>query len=100
MNAALDDSLLALLPEAAAVLRDAGGDAKNATSENDWDDLFELGDADVIEAYGLNVHGDDNSTWAKAMKSDEANKWKDAAREEMHNFDRHGVYVEVSEDQL
>eukprot|EP00965_Chrysotila_dentata_P115353 3812675-Pleurochrysis_carterae.AAC.2 len=34
------------------------------------------------------------------MKSGEANKWKDAAREEMQNFDRHGVYVEVSEDQL
>eukprot|EP00965_Chrysotila_dentata_P092526 3053502-Pleurochrysis_carterae.AAC.1 len=34
------------------------------------------------------------------MKSDDANKWKDAAREEMQNFDRHGVYVEVSEDKL
>eukprot|EP00965_Chrysotila_dentata_P003113 101779-Pleurochrysis_carterae.AAC.1 len=60
MNAALADPLLALLPAAAAVLRDAGGHAESATSENEWDDLFELGDADVIEAYGLNVHGDDN----------------------------------------
>eukprot|EP00965_Chrysotila_dentata_P013270 438430-Pleurochrysis_carterae.AAC.1 len=34
------------------------------------------------------------------MKSDDADKWKDAAREEVQNFDRHGVYVEVSEDQL
>eukprot|EP00965_Chrysotila_dentata_P129928 4294850-Pleurochrysis_carterae.AAC.1 len=34
------------------------------------------------------------------MKSDEANQWKDAAREEKQNFDRHGVYVEISEDLL
>eukprot|EP00965_Chrysotila_dentata_P031526 1051402-Pleurochrysis_carterae.AAC.1 len=73
MNAAIADSLLALLLATAAVLRDAGGDAENATGEKDLDDLFELGDADVIEAYSLNVHGDDNSTWAKAMKSDDAN---------------------------
>eukprot|EP00965_Chrysotila_dentata_P123850 4093386-Pleurochrysis_carterae.AAC.1 len=40
MNAALANSLLALLPAAATVLRDAGGDAENATSENDWDGLL------------------------------------------------------------
>eukprot|EP00965_Chrysotila_dentata_P173068 5711242-Pleurochrysis_carterae.AAC.1 len=34
------------------------------------------------------------------MKSNESNQWKDAARTEMQNFERHGVYVEVSEDQL
>eukprot|EP00965_Chrysotila_dentata_P072037 2379743-Pleurochrysis_carterae.AAC.1 len=28
------------------------------------------------------------------------NHWRDAARAEMQNFERHGVYVEVSEDQL
>eukprot|EP00965_Chrysotila_dentata_P187146 6171946-Pleurochrysis_carterae.AAC.1 len=33
------------------------------------------------------------------MRSDEANQWRDAARAEMQNFERHGVYVEVSEDQ-
>eukprot|EP00965_Chrysotila_dentata_P013263 438224-Pleurochrysis_carterae.AAC.1 len=60
MNAALADSLPSLLPATAAVLRDAGGDARIATGENDLDDLLEVGDTDVIEAYGLNVHGDDN----------------------------------------
>eukprot|EP00965_Chrysotila_dentata_P084584 2791918-Pleurochrysis_carterae.AAC.1 len=73
MNAALAVSLLALFLATAAVLRDAGGDAENATGEKNLDDLFELGNADVIEAYGLNIHGDDNPTWAKAMKSDDAN---------------------------
>eukprot|EP00965_Chrysotila_dentata_P246952 6207454-Pleurochrysis_carterae.AAC.6 len=34
------------------------------------------------------------------MKSDEEHHWRDAARTEMHNFSRHGVYVEASEDQL
>eukprot|EP00965_Chrysotila_dentata_P135057 4466615-Pleurochrysis_carterae.AAC.1 len=33
-------------------------------------------------------------------RSDEANQWRDAARAEMQNFERHEVYVEVSEDQL
>eukprot|EP00965_Chrysotila_dentata_P191278 6174413-Pleurochrysis_carterae.AAC.4 len=34
------------------------------------------------------------------MKIDEAHHWCDAARTEMQNFDRHGFYTEVSEDQL
>eukprot|EP00965_Chrysotila_dentata_P262746 6214660-Pleurochrysis_carterae.AAC.3 len=34
------------------------------------------------------------------MKSDESNQWRDAARSEMQNFERHGFYVEVSENQL
>eukprot|EP00965_Chrysotila_dentata_P048534 1609754-Pleurochrysis_carterae.AAC.1 len=34
------------------------------------------------------------------MKGDDAHQWQDAARAEMQNFERHGVYVEVSEDQL
>eukprot|EP00965_Chrysotila_dentata_P232422 6198963-Pleurochrysis_carterae.AAC.1 len=34
------------------------------------------------------------------MRSEEAKHWRDAARAEMQNFERHGVYVEVSEDQL
>eukprot|EP00965_Chrysotila_dentata_P010986 357517-Pleurochrysis_carterae.AAC.1 len=38
--------------------------------------------------------------WAQAMKSDEANNWRDAAQSEMQNYQRHGVYIEVSEDQL
>eukprot|EP00965_Chrysotila_dentata_P070916 2343828-Pleurochrysis_carterae.AAC.1 len=59
-----------------------------------------MGDADFTAAYELKVHGDDNPTWTKAMKSDEANQWKDADRKEMQNFDRHGVYVEINEDQL
>eukprot|EP00965_Chrysotila_dentata_P003269 106165-Pleurochrysis_carterae.AAC.1 len=29
------------------------------------------------------------------MRSDEANQWRDAARAEMRNFERHGVYVET-----
>eukprot|EP00965_Chrysotila_dentata_P115161 3807283-Pleurochrysis_carterae.AAC.1 len=32
------------------------------------------------------------------MKGDDAHQWQDAARAEMQNS--HGVYVEVSEDQL
>eukprot|EP00965_Chrysotila_dentata_P092765 3062703-Pleurochrysis_carterae.AAC.1 len=50
--------------------------------------------------YGVKAHGDDNPRWAQAMKSDEANNWRDAARSEMQNFERHGVYIEISEDQL
>eukprot|EP00965_Chrysotila_dentata_P046728 1551703-Pleurochrysis_carterae.AAC.1 len=34
------------------------------------------------------------------MKSNEEHHWHDAARTEMHNFSRHGVYVKGSEDQL
>eukprot|EP00965_Chrysotila_dentata_P005193 170164-Pleurochrysis_carterae.AAC.1 len=34
------------------------------------------------------------------MKSDEANNWRDAARSETQHFEIHGVYIEVSEDQL
>eukprot|EP00965_Chrysotila_dentata_P013967 463614-Pleurochrysis_carterae.AAC.1 len=34
------------------------------------------------------------------MKSDELHHRRDAARTEMNNFSRHGVYVEISEDQL
>eukprot|EP00965_Chrysotila_dentata_P166941 5512267-Pleurochrysis_carterae.AAC.1 len=34
------------------------------------------------------------------MKSDEADNRRDAARSEMQNFERHGVYIDVSEDQL
>eukprot|EP00965_Chrysotila_dentata_P042081 1396179-Pleurochrysis_carterae.AAC.1 len=49
---------------------------------------------------GLKAHDEENPTWAQAMKSDEQHQWRDAARTEMHNFSRHGVYVEVSEDQL
>eukprot|EP00965_Chrysotila_dentata_P095546 3158010-Pleurochrysis_carterae.AAC.1 len=62
--------------------------------------LFDTSDANITEAYGLKGHGDDNPTWAQAMRGDEANQWRDAARAEMQNFERHGVYVEVSEDQL
>eukprot|EP00965_Chrysotila_dentata_P092532 3053704-Pleurochrysis_carterae.AAC.1 len=58
------------------------------------------GDADFAAAYGLKANGDDNHTWAQAMKGDEANQWRDAARAEMQNFERHGVYIEISEDQL
>eukprot|EP00965_Chrysotila_dentata_P222169 6192800-Pleurochrysis_carterae.AAC.3 len=100
LNAALAASILKLLPATAAVLRDAGGDAETDTAKDDLDVLLNMGDADVIAAYGLKAHGDDIPTWAKAMKSDEANQWKNAAREEMQNFERHGVYIEISEDQL
>eukprot|EP00965_Chrysotila_dentata_P129610 4284993-Pleurochrysis_carterae.AAC.1 len=41
MNAALADAILALLPTAAAVSRDAGGDAEITTGDNDPDILFE-----------------------------------------------------------
>eukprot|EP00965_Chrysotila_dentata_P208408 6184667-Pleurochrysis_carterae.AAC.2 len=34
------------------------------------------------------------------MNVDDAHPWQDAARAEMQNFEKHGVYVEVSEDQL
>eukprot|EP00965_Chrysotila_dentata_P047484 1574975-Pleurochrysis_carterae.AAC.1 len=46
------------------------------------------------------VNDEENPTWAQAMKSNEEHHWRDAARTEMHNFSRHGVYVKVSEDQL
>eukprot|EP00965_Chrysotila_dentata_P116050 3836729-Pleurochrysis_carterae.AAC.1 len=62
--------------------------------------LFATGDTDAIAAYGLKVHGEESPTWTHAMKSEEANHWRDAARAELQNFERHGVYVEVSEDQL
>eukprot|EP00965_Chrysotila_dentata_P223540 6193633-Pleurochrysis_carterae.AAC.1 len=59
------------------------------------------GDADIAAAYGLIAHRAYNPTWALAMKGDdEANRWRDAARAEMQNFERHGVYIEISEDQL
>eukprot|EP00965_Chrysotila_dentata_P021957 726698-Pleurochrysis_carterae.AAC.3 len=63
--------------------------------------LFKTGDADTTaEAYGLKVYGEDNPTWAQAMRGDEANQWRDAAPAEMQNFEQHGVYVKVSEDKL
>eukprot|EP00965_Chrysotila_dentata_P071278 2355149-Pleurochrysis_carterae.AAC.1 len=62
MNAALADAILALLPTAAVVPRDAGGDAETTTSDNDLDISFEMGGADFTAAYGLKVHGDDNPT--------------------------------------
>eukprot|EP00965_Chrysotila_dentata_P040770 1351844-Pleurochrysis_carterae.AAC.1 len=49
---------------------------------------------------GLKVHNNDNPTWAQAMKGDDAHQWQNAARAEMQNFERHGMYIEVSEDQL
>eukprot|EP00965_Chrysotila_dentata_P228242 6196492-Pleurochrysis_carterae.AAC.2 len=47
---------------------------------------------------GLKTQGDDIPTWALAMRSDEAKYWREAAHTEMQNFERHGVFVEVSED--
>eukprot|EP00965_Chrysotila_dentata_P165714 5471099-Pleurochrysis_carterae.AAC.1 len=73
MNAALAKAILALLPTAAAVPRDAGGDVEITTGDNDLEIPFEMGYTDFTAAYGLKVLGDDNPTWAKAMKSDEAN---------------------------
>eukprot|EP00965_Chrysotila_dentata_P171543 5661357-Pleurochrysis_carterae.AAC.1 len=99
MNRALADSILGLLPTTAAVLRDAKGESR-IDDEEDMLNLFDTSDADITEAYGLKVHRDDNPTWAQAMRSDEANQWRDAARAEMQNFELHGVYVEISEDQL
>eukprot|EP00965_Chrysotila_dentata_P247951 6208049-Pleurochrysis_carterae.AAC.5 len=62
---------------------------------------LEVGDADIFATYGAaKAHGDDNPTWAQAMRSDEANQWRNAARAENQNFEQHGVYMEVSEDQL
>eukprot|EP00965_Chrysotila_dentata_P064570 2141299-Pleurochrysis_carterae.AAC.1 len=75
MNAALAKALVALLP-ATAALRDAGGVA----------DIVNLcGMCDATAVYGPK---------AQAIKSDEAHHWRDAARSEMENFERHGVYVE------
>eukprot|EP00965_Chrysotila_dentata_P003229 104912-Pleurochrysis_carterae.AAC.1 len=82
MNAALAKALVALLPATAAALRDAGGVAEVANL---------CGICDATAVYGLK---------AQAVKSDEAHHWRDAARSEMQNFERHGVYVKVSEDQL
>eukprot|EP00965_Chrysotila_dentata_P050032 1657916-Pleurochrysis_carterae.AAC.1 len=52
--------------------------------------LFETGDTVAIAAYGLKAHGKENPTWAQAIKSEEANNWRDAARADMQNFERHG----------
>eukprot|EP00965_Chrysotila_dentata_P014226 471724-Pleurochrysis_carterae.AAC.1 len=87
MNAALVEALVAILASAAA-LRDARGVAEIAN-------LCCMCDATAVAAYGVKARGDDNPTWAHAMKSDEANNWRDApARSEMQNFERHGVYIE------
>eukprot|EP00965_Chrysotila_dentata_P106599 3520988-Pleurochrysis_carterae.AAC.2 len=94
MNAALADSILALFPTTAAALRVAGAESE-IDAEEDMHNPFEMSDADITEAYRLKVHEDDNPTWAQAMRSDEANQWRDAARAEKLNFERHGVYVEV-----
>eukprot|EP00965_Chrysotila_dentata_P060223 1996745-Pleurochrysis_carterae.AAC.1 len=92
MNAALDIAIVALLPSAAAV-RDAGGASEDDWHEKALNDIFTLGnesDADVSMAMRLKAHGEDNPTWAQAMKGDNAHQWRDAARTEMQNFERHG----------
>eukprot|EP00965_Chrysotila_dentata_P219870 6191404-Pleurochrysis_carterae.AAC.1 len=95
MNAAIANVILKLVPSA-AVLRDAGG--ANESSEDDC--LYDMCDEDASFAMGLKTLDEENPTWAQAMKSDEEHNWRNAARTEMHNFSRHGVYVKVSEDQL
>eukprot|EP00965_Chrysotila_dentata_P079498 2621769-Pleurochrysis_carterae.AAC.4 len=81
MNAAIADSILALTSTADAAARGAGGwmgefDGPDNEIENTAD-FYEM-----IAAYGLNKHGEDNPTWAQAMKSDKSNQWRDAARSE------------------
>eukprot|EP00965_Chrysotila_dentata_P128055 4234338-Pleurochrysis_carterae.AAC.1 len=46
-----------------------------------------MDDTDAITAYGLKAHGEENPTWAQAMRSKEGNHWRDAARAEMQNFE-------------
>eukprot|EP00965_Chrysotila_dentata_P120470 3983699-Pleurochrysis_carterae.AAC.1 len=73
MNAAIADSILALTSTTATAPRDAGGveelDCPDHEIENTTD-FYEMCDAEAIAAYGLKVHGEDNPTWAQAMKSD------------------------------
>eukprot|EP00965_Chrysotila_dentata_P195328 6176925-Pleurochrysis_carterae.AAC.1 len=57
-------------------------------------------DAAVSPAMGLKTHDEENPTWVQAMKGDEEHHWRDTSRTAMHNFSRHGVYVEISDDQL
>eukprot|EP00965_Chrysotila_dentata_P022967 761017-Pleurochrysis_carterae.AAC.1 len=90
MNAALADAILALLPATAAVLRDAGGGSEVDEERDDMRNLLNDSDAGIAAAYRLKTHGDDNPTWAQAMKGDEANQWRDGARAEMQNIERHG----------
>eukprot|EP00965_Chrysotila_dentata_P129624 4285343-Pleurochrysis_carterae.AAC.1 len=52
MNAALADSILALLPTTAVALRDAGGESE-IDAEEDMHNPFETSDADITDAYGL-----------------------------------------------
>eukprot|EP00965_Chrysotila_dentata_P129802 4290902-Pleurochrysis_carterae.AAC.4 len=72
MNAALAGVLLTLVPHA-AVLRDAEG--VDEYSQSDF--LYDMCDANASIAIGLKRHGDDNSTWAQRMESDEAHPWCD-----------------------
>eukprot|EP00965_Chrysotila_dentata_P215210 6188633-Pleurochrysis_carterae.AAC.2 len=90
MNTALADSLLALFTSTAAALRDAGGVDEICSDDEHSDNirnLFDESDAGDIElVMGLKTHGNDNPTWAQAMRSDEANRSRDAARTDMQNF--------------
>eukprot|EP00965_Chrysotila_dentata_P116005 3834679-Pleurochrysis_carterae.AAC.1 len=54
MNAALADSILALLPTTAAVPRDAGRKSE-IDAEEDMHNPFKTSDADITEAYGLST---------------------------------------------
>eukprot|EP00965_Chrysotila_dentata_P181551 5993060-Pleurochrysis_carterae.AAC.1 len=45
-------------------------------------------------------HSADDPSWNQAMQSEQRDQWRAAAKVEMDNFERHGVYVEVSEDSL
>eukprot|EP00965_Chrysotila_dentata_P033067 1101448-Pleurochrysis_carterae.AAC.2 len=72
MNAALADSILALLPATAAVLRDAGGESEVGEEGDDMFNPLSNGDADIAAAYGLKAHGDDNPTLAQAMMKGES----------------------------
>eukprot|EP00965_Chrysotila_dentata_P201125 6180400-Pleurochrysis_carterae.AAC.1 len=83
MNAARADSVLALMSATAAALRDARGMGEFDCFDNARDvtvDLCDMCDAGAVAAYGLIAHGKNNQTWAYAMKSVEANHWRDAAR--------------------
>eukprot|EP00965_Chrysotila_dentata_P070200 2318743-Pleurochrysis_carterae.AAC.1 len=72
MNAALADSLLVRLTSTAAALRDAGGVDEICSDDEHSDNihnLFDESDAGDIElVMGLKTHGDDNPTWAQAMR--------------------------------
>eukprot|EP00965_Chrysotila_dentata_P068581 2266682-Pleurochrysis_carterae.AAC.1 len=97
LNAQLAVAFAALVPPVAPSVPHAGGKARAEPIEACcvWSDV-----APSVEAMAVKQHTSNDPSWNQAMQSDEKEKWRDAAKVEIDNFDRHGVKTEVSEDSL